>query len=267
MEYSGYLRLISRKRPALHRCASCASPVFIGSPAEGFCQFCESYVPHTKEGAGTSKFAEIHSMLDAHKTEEARNSLDAITAHSSDPTLLFAAAHFYRIISDYRYYDLDYSRKGFMEENSSNIYASLEMTSKSKEMFYKSLKLASDLMKDSPSEQLLYMNFISYIRLRRVTDAGRVLFSMKPSRNDRILPYAHMLYWVEAEKPGARKEAIAMVEKGNVNAIYHLARCYAREKKLAEAKGILERLTMKVRMPDAVFLLHRIDRLLEETRL
>ncbi len=267
MEYSGYLRLISRKRPVRLRCGSCASSVFIGNQAEGFCQLCESYVPHTEKSAETAKLAGIDALLDARELDKARLALDAAVSGSSDPSLLFGAAHLYRLISDYRYYDLDYSRPGFMEENSSNIYASLDMTSKSKEMFYKSLRLAGEMAKTSPSEKLSYMNFISYMRLKRTFEAGKALSSMKPSRNDRLLPYARMLYGIETERKDVRKEAIAMIGRGNVNAIYHLARCYVKEKRLTEAKRILEKLTLKVRMPDAVFLLHRIDRLLEETRL
>lgn len=268
MEYSGYLRLLSGKSHSMTRCQYCGSFVALGGRKEGFCQFCEGYVhSRTHKSGDLSKLSQIQDLLDSNKTADARAGLDALTSQSSDPILLFGAAHIYGYLSSYKYHDLDYNRKGFMEENSANVYSSLDLTSKSKEMFYKSIRLINDQTKDATGSEPLYLNFVSYIKLKRLFDAGRSLVLLKSHGHDVAREYAEMVYAVESGRKEGKESAIGLIGRGNINAIYYLARCYVKEKKLKEAKSILEKMTGKVRMPDAVFLLHKIDRLLEETKL
>lgn len=90
---------------------------------------------------------------------------------------------------------------------------------------------------------------------------------MKAKKSSLMREYANMVFSVESNKKEGYEYALELIAKGNLNGIFYLARYCINQKELEEAKLILERLTARVRMPDAVSLLHKIDRLLEETRL
>lgn len=269
MQDSRYLQFIEKPVISTSICDYCGSPLFLGKAKSALCGLCEGYHSHKESGAinpNIGKLSQIQLLIDQSKVEEAKNSLDALILASNDLNLLFGAANIYKTLSDIKYYDRNYNRKGFMEENSTNVYQSLDLTSKSKEMFYKAIRMVADQTKNSPDDKLLYLSFISYMKLKRTIDAERILSSMKAKKSSEK-EYANMVYLVETGKEEGHQESIRLMEKGNTNAVYYLARYYVGKKRLKEAKEILDKLTAEVRMPDAVFLLRKINRQIEETRL
>lgn len=179
MKYSNYLGILDKpgasnlgildkSNASTVICSYCGSYLNLSNSEEGFCHFCEAYIYLKEEGTKNpeaEKFFTIQLLIDEKNFDDARKKLDAITAGNTNPNLLFAAGSIYKILSGMKYDDLDYNRKGFMEKNSNNIYSSLDLTSKSKEMFYKTIRLISDQTKNSPDADLLYLSFISYIKL------------------------------------------------------------------------------------------------------
>jgi len=269
MQYSKDLESIQTPGPSSARCGCCGSAVFLGRSKEGFCSFCEahySYDENSPINPSLEKLSGIQAMLEAGKVEDAEKGLDALVPGSSDIGLLFGAANIYKTLSDMKYYDLNYNGKGFMDENSGNIYHSLDLTSKYKEMFYKAISMIEAQTKGSPDDRLVYLGFMSYMQLKRTLDAERMLSLMKAKKNPER-QYAEMVYKVELGREDGYREALELMRKGNPNAVYYLARYYAGKRRLKEAKAILEKLVSKIRMPDAVFLLHKVNRVIEETRL
>jgi|GEM_PF-5221342 hypothetical protein len=270
MDYSKYFSLLDRPGASPAICGYCGSYLNLGTLGEGFCHFCEAHINRREEKAKNpeiEKFSAIQLLIDEGNLDYAKKNLDAVTAESNNPNLLFGAGSVYKTLSGLKYGDLDYNRKGFMEENSANIYSSLDLTSKSKEMFYKAIRLISDQTKTSPDDDLLYLSFISYIKLGRLLDAERTLSSMKTQKTSLMSEYANMVFCVESNKKEGYAYTLELMTKENPNGIYYLAKYLLSQKKLSEAKLTLERLSAKVRMPDAVFLLHKIDRLLDEISL
>lgn len=270
MEYAKYLGLLDKQHPLSSKCGYCGSSVLLDDQKNGVCHLCEGYISPNILDADTKMVAalsKIQKLIDTGKRDEAIKSLDQLVSESVDPKLLYGSANIYKTISDIQYHDLDYNRKGFMEQNSSNIYSSLDSISKSKEMFYKAIRIMEDKAKSQSSETLLYLSFVSYIKLKRFVDAKKTLSSMKKDEASLARGYADMVYSLETKREDAYMRIVGLIGKGDPNAVYYLARYYVQNKKLKEAKAVLERLTEKVRMPMAVFLLHNVDRLMEETKL
>lgn len=275
MERLPNLDVLDNQKGMTAACDCCGSFLMLCNQDEGFCHFCESYLlmgedePNNPE---VDKFAAIQLLIDQKDVEGAEKRLDKITSgmeNQSNPYLLFGAANMYRALADIKYFDLDYhtAGRGFMEGNSSNIYHSLDLTTKYKEMFYKAIKLAENQTKTGMDEGLLYLIFISYMKLKRPLDAAKALTSLKHARRSLAKEYMELINAVESGREEGKQDAINMMSKGNPNAVYYLARHYVKQKKLAEAKYLLEKLNSKVRMPDSLYMLHKIDRVLEETRL
>jgi hypothetical protein len=269
MQYQNYFEFMDKQGGSTGTCQYCESPISIGKAKEAICSFCEGYFSYGKSIAAdpnSGRLSDIQLMVDQSRVEEARKSLDALISAGSNLNLLFAAGSIYKTLSDIKHYDLNYGRKGFMEENSANVYYSLDLTSKYKEVFYKVIRMVSDQTKDAPNDELLYLSFISYVKLKRINDAERILSSM-PGSNVMLREYADMVFSVESNGKEGYQKALKLAKEGNTNAIYYLARYYAGKKQLSEAKAILERLNSSIRMPDAIFLLKRVNGILEETKI
>ncbi len=252
------------KRP---ECTACGSEIAYGGKTVNFCHFCEAEAPQVHSPRTETPLADIQSLLDKGMLAEAAKETDAAVSNSTDPLLLFASAQIYRFISGVQYYDLNYSRKGFMEENSSNIYASLDSTAKYKELFYKSLAYSEGHDGNSIHDpDLAYLAFISYVRLKNLQKAGERLHSIVRSRRSHLYRYAHMVYSIESKLPEGEREAEALILEGNVNASFYLAKAMTNRKDLTSAYTVLKLLVSNVRMPDAVFMMNKVSRLIEETR-
>ena len=263
---SNYLGLLSDINDSGSKCGFCGSPALLAAKEDGICNFCEAYISNETPTKYKPALSEIQRLIDLGKIEDAKAKTDAMVSGNMDPALLYGAACIYSFISDFKYYDLDYARKGFMEENSANIYYSLDMTAKSKEMYYKAISAINNAEGAKNSAQWLYLLSISNLSLRRYAEAFNYIIAMKeepsPARE-----YLRMVYSVQTKKKDAYQMATSLVSKGNLNAAYYLAKYYANNGKLKEARSILGKLNPKVRMPAAVFLLGKIDRLTKETEL
>lgn len=266
MEEGSLAHLFARKgkRP---ECTLCGSEIAYGGKSSNFCHFCEAEAPQAHTQHIDNHLAEVQSLLGKGMISEAAKKTDAAVSNSTDPRLLFAAAQTYRFISGVQYYDLNYSRNGFMEENSSNIYAALDSTAKYKELFYKSLAYSEGHDgKNMHDPDLAYLAFISYVRLKNLHKAKERLASIARSRRSHLYRYAHLVYSAESKLPEAEREAEALIMEGNVNASFYLAKAMLNRKDLASAYGVLKLLVSNVRMPDAAFMMDRVSRLIEETR-
>lgn len=262
-----YLKLLNKQTVSEFDCQFCGSSLALDNENEGICQFCEGYI-FTKGyqyASSAEKFADIHKMIQYGRVEEAKTALDTLTAKSTDYAFLYGAANIYKLISDLKYHDLNYSRQGFMEENSSNIYYSLDVVAKTKEMFYKVIALINGSQNRSPGSDMLL--FLSYMKLKRHVDAGKTLGSLAAAEQSLEKQYFEMMYSAETDAKDSYGRIRALVSKGNYNAIYYLAKYYAKKRNLDAAKRILDKLNPKIRMPMAIFLSQEVDRLIEETKL
>lgn len=241
---------------------------------ESICHVCEAHVRTTKEeleGKYPSLYEKLASIQDSFRKglfNEAEKETASLVEKHGDLGVLYAAANLYKFFSDYKYYDLDYNRSGFMEENSENIYTSLDLVSTSKKLFYISLKLVIEQTESSFDEGLLYLQFIINIKLKRLVYAERVMKVIRElNKDDLITQYTNMVYSVESRSKRAPGYLNPLLSGGDVNSYYYLAKYLVYNRKVAEAKPILERILSICHMPPALYLLHNVNKLLEETRL
>lgn len=271
MQSSGPDLLTDTPEPK-HKCWICGSPVALTFSNDGICNFCEAYIPsdaylsnkaYVKHATALS---EIQKLIDLGNVDDAKAKTDALVSGSTDPVLLYGAANVYSFISDFKYYDMNYSREGFMEQNSANVYYALDMTSRSKDMLYKAIQMTIGAEGSLHDLQSLYLVSMSNLKLKNNVEAIKYISMMQ---EDPYLPkeYSRMVYSVQTGNKEASGRISSLISKGNANAVYYLAKYYAGSRKLEEAKLILEKLNAKVRMPMSVFLLGKINRLLEEIEL
>ena len=178
------------------------------------------------------------------------------------PEILYGIGVLYSHASSHTYRDRNYSRSGFMEENSGNVYASLDLASRSKEFLFKALYSAEH--GEGSEGDRLYMRFIANVRLGRLTYAGRILEALPASAID-ARRYAGMVYSVETRSGDSRKRILEAMRSGEPNAYYYLARRLAQLKRFNDAIYILKQLTGALNMPMAGYLLGDLRGFVEKT--
>ena len=127
---SNYLGLLSGIKDSNSKCGFCGSPALLTVKEDGICNFCEAYLSSDMPRNNVPALSDIQKLIDLGKIEDAKAKTDALVSGSAAPALLYGAANIYSFLSNFKYCDLDYARKGFMEENSANVYYSLDMISK-----------------------------------------------------------------------------------------------------------------------------------------
>ncbi len=264
MEYRHYIKYIETIN-AVMRCAVCGSDVASAEGKEAFCHFCEAYV-YPEDKMQQEATAALNEVQDRIKKAEIENAIGAAMKmqKSSKPDVLYALGVFYSFFSDYRYYSLDYNLGGFMEGNSKNIYESLDLIAKSKEMLFKAIKIAGKDAEVDPN--LAYVVFLSNIRLGRRVQAERALEMLeKTEKRSQIKDHARMIYAMATND----KDALKYISSGIVelNSFYYLAVYLIRMKRYKESRRLLEALIKKCHMPMALYTLHRLDLFEQETAL
>lgn len=273
MEKSNSLELPFKMKNPSANCYCCGSFLLMCNKDEGFCHFCEAYNlldGTSPENPMSEKLYGIQMLLESRGYQETERALDKMAKSSlaqQSPAALFGAASIYRTLADAAYYDRNYGLNGFMEQNSFNVYHSLDLTSKYKTLFYKVIKLAEAETGNLSDSNLAYLGFVSCLKVKNYHKARKFLELLRKVAKGIELEYAEAALAVDSGN-GINSEAIlSLISKGSSNSIYYLAKNYVKKKRMRDAKSILERLNSRVNMPDSVYLLGRINQFLKETEL
>lgn len=253
-------------------CGYCGSITYAISSKDTICHFCEAYVNTAEEAIKAdetyAKLSVIQKLISSSSFEDALKATDALSSKATDLRVLFGSFAIYAAASDARYYDRDYNRSGFMEENSSNVYASLDLVSKEKESAFKFLRLSAEKQKSSPDRIIEYLRFITNVRLKRRLYAKRSLDLLESSGTVILsLQYARMVYAVEYSSGNPESLLSPMLIRGSPNSYYYLSRSLFRRGKYAEARMILQKLSEKIRMPMAASFSVRVDDFIKKTEM
>lgn len=254
-------------------CYCCGSFLLMCNKAEGFCHFCEAYNlldGSAPENPMSEKFYGIQMLLESRDYQETENALDKMIKSDGvqqSVTVLFGAASIYRTLADAAYYARDYGLKGFMEQNSFNVYHSLDLTSKYKTLFYKVIKLAETDSGKIFDSNMAYLGFVSCLKVKNYHKARKFLESLQKAAKGLELEYAEVAFAVDSGNSINPEAILSLISRGSSNSIYYLAKSYIKKKQVVNAKSILERLNSRVNMPDSVYLLGRINQFLKETEL
>lgn len=266
LDYNKYISGINGSDIFELTCPHCGAVTHSAKGKSVFCNFCEQYInitdaAITKEAGAEVAFAQISGSLSAGRYEDAENRVAQLVKGTEDPKLNYMSAISYLYLSDARYHDRDYNLRGFMEKNADNVRESLELISKSKEHFYKAIKLVRyeldrDVMVD---ESTLFIKFISEIRLKRFVDSSKTLRLLRGSGAQSLIgEYADMVYYVEADRVVAEEVLPSLLSRNEINAFYYLAKHLATKKRLDEAEKVLKWLSGITNMMMAQELLRKI---------
>ncbi len=245
------------KTASIVECNNCGSKT-LANGAVSICNFCELAVMSNMEHTSNAElFKGISILIDKGMIAEALSSLNDLSKSISDPISVYIIGVFYEFISNYKYNDINYSRAGFMEENSSNIYFSLDMISKAKEQYFKTLSLISKAT--SKGSDTLYLEFITNIKLKRSFNAKLCLKELNSHKTgESYNAYSNMIYAIISKNKNIELFINPVIKRGEVNVFYYIAKYFAENKKIEDAVLLLSELITVARMPMAFYLLKKV---------
>jgi len=260
----GYIYALSKAEYKTMQCPFCGGQTAYKGK-ESFCTICESYLgPKTDGPSHSGSLTSVNADVLNGATDKLDGFLKANPKLLSEPGMLYGVGTLYAIASSYKYHDLYYAREGFMEQNSSNVYASLSMVSRSKEFFYRTLDSLEKLQGVDPVS--LYLEFITNMRLNRILDARAALNKMAlMNKESAVLLYANMVYAVGTRSKSAMDHIETLAGNGEPNSFYYFARHQAQARKLEDAEAMLSVITEKFKMPMAAYMLQDLRTLASKT--
>ena len=234
---------------------------------KAFCISCESHIDFGKPDdlAGISrKMPAFYRDALLGKTEKLDGFAGEKRQQPLPPGVLYGIGVLYSHASSYAYHDRDYARMGFMEENSANVYASLSLTSKSKEFLYKALDSVERPGGSAGVEDAAYLKFIANVRLGRMTYAKRALGEI-PAPDAALQQYSHMVYSVSTRSKDPMEYIDSMIRSGEPNALYYLARHLAQRRMFSDAVAVLQELISAWKSPMSEYLLRDLLEFMAKT--
>jgi hypothetical protein len=270
LDYKKYMAKLASAGLSELTCPHCGSPTMSTKGKNAFCNFCEQYTSASesefnKEVGTEVAFAEVSIQTLAGNHDEAEKKVVALLKGSRDANIIYISGLFYLYFSDFKYKSRDYGLSGFMEANSDNVRASLDLTSRWKECFFKvrrllKVELSNDVMIDS---SYLLMKFMCEVKLGRLVEAGKTLKAMRSSNpQDIATEYAGMVYAVKKNDKGAEAILEKMIDKGEVNAFYYLAEHLAKQHRLDDAGNVVRWLNGFTKM----FMAQELQRKIESSQ-
>lgn len=260
---SRYIQLINKTSQSLFPtvCNNCGSKTLIPNNT-GICTVCELAIIKDETSQQLKLFENIIPLITKNSINEAQKSLDLLSKSATTPSISYVIGLFYQFLSDYAYFNLNYNGKGFMEENSSNKYLSLDLISKSKEYFFRALKQISSI--EQKGSDILYLEFITNIKLERNFYGLNALKELNATKTEVYCNYANMVYAVESK----RKDAESFVKpllSTSLNSFYYLSKALAQKKNLEEAISILTFINQNINMPISYSYLIKLQSVLDSS--
>ncbi len=249
-----YIKQVSLPKQGKKECKACGSDV--RSPnKDGICHFCE--LPCTMAAKNVDKSASksietVWQLIGDSKWDAAATYFPSIAGQKDDPVSVYCAGIFYRYYSDRQYHDQDHNLLGYMEQNAKNMHDSLYTIVTAKDYLFRAIKLVSLDQDAQRDEKLLYLDFITNVRLKRLHLAAKTLQLLNALQKTSIATeYANMVYAVETSDKSAEEKLSMMLNKQEPNAYYYLALHLVQKKRLRDALTVLDALSKSVHMPMA----------------
>ena len=247
-------------------CRCCGSKVSaLSNVQESVCNFCEAYVSiQDKDVVHGNRNVETNLAL-MQDSAATGKWMDGVTpanalADTKNPYFLYGASSFYKFFSDFIYYGVDYTLGGFMYSNAEkrsdemqkNKYNAVALISKSREFLFRALKIINDTQ--NPEESLLFIKFISNLKLKRKAHTKKALAEINAFPDANIMKiYANMTSSVISKSKFADKYIENCLLYGISNSLYYLALHAAMKNDIGDAIKILDSLALKSNMPLATY--------------
>ena len=239
-------------------CPCCGMEILSADGYSGFCHFCEYYVntKYMQNTPGPAQKGDFTAALKKADLPAASKSLETMIA-ANKPEIFYLAGNFYAYFSDAIYMDVNYASEGFMEENSEHRtnskfeFNSMHLTSKSREYFYKLLKITNAEKED---KSIVFLRFMSYIKLKKYAEAEWELNSLRTLSKDAVLvPYASTVFSARTEKEPDAAHIMPLLQSKTINAYYYLAKMLINQKQFSYAEELLKKINKSTIMPNAIY--------------
>ncbi|MDE1846237.1 MAG: hypothetical protein KGH53_03085 [Candidatus Micrarchaeota archaeon] len=261
------LKLLEKEPAEQFRCGYCGTQVPSYNPQFGICQLCELYTD--KSAKELKKNAQLTDLLDSLQSSiasgnqnDALKSFETLFASTKNAGVLLASAMLHLSIADEEFGKRDYQTpNGYMEENSAHSKAALAHYSSAKALFFKAISVADMEIKTNPDSNLLYIKFLSQLRLGQLRGAKNSLEAL--NANAKGLPitlYSNLLYSCAMNDKKLVPPFEAVLQLGTLPAFYYYADFLANKNDLGAAKKILIKLLKYAEMSAAKKLLSGIER-------
>jgi hypothetical protein len=175
---------------------------------------------------------------------------------------LYAAALFYKRLSNNRYLAVDYGRGGFMEENSDNRERSWMDLAKYKGLLYRVIWGCRYELKTGYNTDITYLEFTAEIALGQLEYAKTTLEMMnaksKSNGDSDVVEYANSIYYSAVGDDATAIKNIDAVAPKIPGVLYYLAAMHVRRKRYGYALTLLTALREKTGSARAEELISRI---------
>jgi hypothetical protein len=265
-----YLQILNNLNPNIVECGYCGNEIDSYSEV-AMCHFCELYttniITHLNE-----EQQHIKELIDnrnkafiEQKWQDAFNFAKEIDI-SNDPAILYGNALFYWTFSDYLYHNINYGIEGYMEPNSNAREKSLIVISQSKTLIYKTINICNLQLKEGYHKDTAYLKVIAECKMSRFVNAKKTLdlINQKEDNNSPIVQYANMVYYTGIKDKSKALIYIDKLVENQLNAFYYLAKILVLDKKIDDAKRILEIVAKKAYFPRANEMLVNINDIFEK---
>ncbi len=239
-------------------CPCCGMEILSADGHSGFCQFCEYYTNtnYIQNVPDTVQKGDFTAALKKADLPAASRILEKMVV-ANKPEIFYLAGNFYAYFSDSIYMDVNYASEGFMEKNSEHRtnsefeFNSMHLTSKSREYFYKLLKITNAEKED---QSIVFLRFMSYMKLKKHAEAEWELNSLRTLSKDAMLvQYASAVFYARTEKEPDASHIIPLLQNKTTNAYYYLAKMLINQKQFSYAEELLKKINKSTIMPSAIY--------------
>jgi tetratricopeptide (TPR) repeat protein len=188
----------------------------------------------------------INSSIASQNYDAALATYDKLVAERKEPPYMYAQALLYLKYSNYEIGKINYSRQGFMEENTTHRNNAAKSASASKRLIAKAISVAeNETATGNTSPNIVYMLFLAQMKLGNHRAAQISMNQLFKIGNRYLADYSAMVFSTHMQDyAGAIKSAERLLINDNfsVNALFYIGYSKFRGGKVKEAGNMLARL-------------------------
>jgi len=264
-KYSEYLEKFATAKALF--CTSCGTE----TPALGsssFCSSCENMVDSTLESVTSSApnlsraVAEIKNLVDGGDFDGAIAAYKGLDPKMEDASLLYAQALVYIRYSNSVLGSVNYTKEGFMYENTDIRDKSLALISLSKRMLARAIVLLTDSISKASNYRQSYLLFLCQMKFDKLRGAVESMAALDKSGQVAIASYARLLFDAKTGELRDMAMQLQKLETGGtifLNALFYYAYLDLKEARHGAARIKLAGLSQYAES-------HSVEALMEEIK-
>ncbi len=239
------------------KCPYCATDYMHADSAYSICPLCESIInadgKAITDSDSTAKLNVISASISKNAILEASENADILSLNGN-PQVLYALASSFKSLSDFTYWDVDYTLKAFMEHNADNRndevlrnkYSAMHLYSKYRECLYKAIEIIA--LSKAADEPSVYINAMAETKMHRFAHASTALANLKDAKSPAFI-HASMALYTEAKDKRAEASIMRALKAQDQSAIFYAAKHLAFKKEFSKASSLLAILSSFTDLP------------------